>query len=81
MAVKVVNVPVAWTLQCHQAIFAQEMGQMDAIKRQRTEEAEEAERQLNDLLESGYRIQASHTIEITDRTLIAFVLWKSDIPF
>lgn len=81
MAVKVVMLPVSWSLPAYAAQFAEHQGHMEQIKENRMKEAESAESELNNLLEAGFKIQSSDILEAAHRTFIVFVLWKSDVPF
>lgn len=81
MAVKVVMIPVSWSLPAYAAQFAEHQGHMEQIKENRMKEAESAESELDNLLEAGFKIQSSNVLEVTHRTFVVFVLWKSSIPF
>lgn len=83
MNTKLIAVPVAWEISRESAFLAQQTGQLEQIKKERSDEQAASMNELDEALANGYTLLTSHVFAGAGRTLLVFVLRKSSdgIPF
>lgn len=78
MAVKTVFLPVVFIRDRSQPVFNPTLS--EEYRAAQIAAVEQAEAELDGLLNEGYQVVSAHTVEVTNRTLVALICHKISLP-
>lgn len=82
--IKTIALQVSLKMSHEQRFFAGEKGKMDELRRELSGKMAVAERELDELLHTGWNIVHTSNVPLSNGDTIFFVLWKHEpdfIPF